>query len=164
MTQSLNDPILFPWLLAQGKVLVASKKSEANRFSLARYRSDNRFLFKGGSNDHFRPVFFIDRKGRYRQIDVLGIHRKWARSFSSVWDFAQYECEIKAGEVLNCGELIQKLTTVKWDNHFSAAANLRRFLKKQPEDSVFGEAEFRAYWGQFCPSISASEWSKQFPD
>jgi hypothetical protein len=164
-TARLNQPIFFPCLFGIGSALMPDSKVSATKYSIKRHIEGNRYLFRNGSTEHFRPHFLIDRTGSYRPIAVVAVRNTWIGFIASwAWDLALSECEVGPQEKLECSKLLEKLDQIKWDRHFRKAGKLRRFLKQKAPDHVFGEKDFREFWDRHCQPLSETEWQQQYPE
>jgi len=159
-----HQPILFPCLLGLGRAILPESKAGMTKHWVKRYAGGNRYLFRDGMNEHFRPRFLIDRTGAYRPIQVIGLHRRRLGFMAWLVDFTLSECEVGLPERLECSQLRKKLSAVKWDWHFQDAVRLQRFLKQKPPAHVFGEADFREFWKRCCQPLPETEWRQQYPD
>jgi hypothetical protein len=164
-TAHLNQPILFPCLLGEGCILAADSKAPTTKFCIKRHVEGNRYLFRNGMNEQLKPHFLIDRTGAYRRIQVVALHRRWIGFVANwAWDFTLSECELGSPEKLECSNLLEKLSLIKWDRHFPKAGQLRCFLKQRSPDHVFGEQDFREFWDRHCRPLPETEWQQQYPE
>jgi hypothetical protein len=146
-------------------MLGADSRANTMKFGIKRHVEGNRYLFRNGSNESFRPHFLIDRTGSYRRIAVIAIHDTWIGFIANwAWDFALSECEVGPPEKLECSKLLEELSLTKWDRHFRKVGDLRRFLKQKAPDHVFGEEDFREFWARYCRPLSEIEWQQQYPE
>jgi len=157
-----TEPLRFPVVIGFSNDVIPAIKSGSKLF-IKKHLRENKYLFKCGATPNMKIHFIIDRTGSFRRVRSLELRRVWGKPIAWLLDLVLDEVELEPGTQLSNAELLRELDGLPgkgWRNR----NRFRRFIKKQPADSIFDSIQFKAYWLQAESELSEEEWCEELPD